>query len=147
MKQPKQVFVTYIKTTPEKLWEAITRSQFTRQYFYGTSIESDWSPGASLIYRMPDQSLAADGKIIELERGKKLSITFRPLWNPEFAKDAAGRVTWEIEPQGAVCKLTVVHDNFPPESKVYEDVAQGWPFILSGLKTLLETGAPLPAAG
>jgi uncharacterized protein YndB with AHSA1/START domain len=145
--RPKHVFVSYIRTTPEQLWNAITKSEFTRRYFHATSIESDWKVGSPMRYTMGEaREVASEGKILESDRPKRLSMTWLFKYDPELAKEKPSRVTWEIEPNGEVCKLTVIHDDFDGETRTYKAVGAGWPAILSSLKTLLETGEPLPVA-
>jgi uncharacterized protein YndB with AHSA1/START domain/DNA-binding transcriptional ArsR family regulator len=133
----------HIHTSPERLWEAITRASDTRQYFYGTLVDSTWGKGAPLVYRHPDGSLAADGTVLEADPPRKLVHTFSALWDPEVSKDAAHRVTWTIEPMGAVCRLTVEHEGFAGETATLRSVQGGLGVVLDGLKTLLETGQPL----
>jgi uncharacterized protein YndB with AHSA1/START domain/DNA-binding transcriptional ArsR family regulator len=133
----------HIRTTPERLWEAITRAGDTRQYFYGTLVDSTWKPGAPLVYRNPDGSLAADGTVLEADPPRKLVHMFSALWDPEVSADPAHRVTWTIEPMGAVCRLTVEHEGFMGETATLKSVQGGLGVILDGLKTLLETGQPL----
>ncbi|HKQ56720.1 MAG TPA: SRPBCC domain-containing protein [Candidatus Eisenbacteria bacterium] len=133
----------HIRTTPERLWEAITRASDTQQYFYGTRVESTWKQGAPLVYRNPDGSLAADGTVLEADPPRKLVHMFSAHWDPEVSADAAHRVTWTIEPMGAVCRLTVEHEGFVGETATLKSVQGGLGVILDGLKTLLETGQPL----
>jgi uncharacterized protein YndB with AHSA1/START domain/DNA-binding transcriptional ArsR family regulator len=141
--QRKHVYVLYIRTTPEKLWDALTRPEMTRQYFHKTEITGDFSVGSQVDYILTEEDgsrrSALTGKILECEPGKLLVHTF------EFPrlKDEPTQVRYEIEPRGEVVKLTVLHDGFAEETETYHMVEQGWPPILSGLKTLLETGEPL----
>ncbi len=141
--RPRHVYVMYIRTAPEKLWQAITDPDFTRRYFHDTDIASEWKPGDPVTYRMQDGRLAVDGEVIEADPPKRLSYSWHVLYDDDASKETPSRVTWEIEPLGDVCKLTLVHEDFPEGSVVYEGVGQGWPGILSSLKTLLETGEPL----
>ena len=143
MSSLKHVYEVYIRTTPEKLWQAITDPGFTRRYFYGTAVESTWKPGSSIIHRREDGEVALEGKVLAIEPGKRLVTTFLSVHDPEARKDRPSRVTWEIAPMGDVCKLTLVHDDFDGETKTYQIVGQGWNPVLSGLKTLIETGTPL----
>jgi len=143
--KPSHVFVVYIQTTPERIWDALTKSEFTQQYFYASTVDSDWTPGADYEYTIQGQS-AITGRILEAEPPSRLSMTFDARWDDEVAQDPPSRVTYEIEQAGdELCKLTVVHDGFESETTTFERIAGGEPFILSGLKTLLETGKPLPA--
>ena len=136
----------HIRTTPERLWEAITRASDTRNYFYGTLVESTWKPGAALVYRNGDGSLAAEGTIIEADPPRKLVHTFSALWDEAVSPDPAHRVTWIIEPMGAVCRLTVEHQGFQGATATLKSVQGGLGVILDGLKTLIETGEPLMRA-
>ncbi len=139
----KHVYEVYIRTTPEKLWKAITDPSFTRRYFYGTSVESDWKPGSTVIHRGEDGKVNLEGKVLTAEPGRKLVTTFLSAHDPEASKDRPSRVTWEITALGDVCKLSLTHDDFDGETKTYKIVGSGWNPVLSGLKTLLETGSPL----
>jgi uncharacterized protein YndB with AHSA1/START domain len=151
------VYTTYINTTPERLWQALTDPAFTRRY-WGTTFESDWDVGSTMIWEENGVRIADPAQVVlESEPYRRLSYawhTFTPefarsvgLSDDVFAKMASERrskVTFEIEPLGQTVKLTVVHDGFEPGSVVLEGISQGWPEILSGLKTLLETGESLP---
>ncbi len=142
-KQLKHVYEVYIRTTPEKLWKAITDPGFTERYFYGTRVESDWKPGSVVIHRGEGGKVNLEGKVLAIEPGRKLVTTFLSAHDPEASKDRPSRVTWEITPLGDVCKLALTHDDFDGETKTYQMVGSGWNPVLSGLKTLLETGTPL----
>lgn len=137
------VFVVYIRTTAEKLWDGLTTPEFTRRYFHATAIESDWKAGSPVTYKLPDGALAVEGKVLACERLKKLSISWAFRYSPDVAGDPPSRVTFEIEPVGDSCKLTVTHDEFATETATFKAVGGGWPGILSSLKSLLETGEPL----
>jgi uncharacterized protein YndB with AHSA1/START domain len=142
MSKPEFVYVTYIETTPEKLWEALTSSEFTRQYFFGTDIVSDWTVG-SRIALVQNGKTNNEGEVLEVDKPRRLSYTFHHLLNEEAIKEAPSKVTFVLEPLGKVVKLTLTHDNFPPGTVVLEPISNGWPKILSGLKSLLETGQAL----
>jgi uncharacterized protein YndB with AHSA1/START domain len=144
MTGPKHVYVLYIRTAPEKLWKAITSTQFTQKYF-GLSVESNWKAGSSYRYTFANGSLAHFGMLLEVDPPRRLVQTFEHDYSEQHGggPDDRSRVTWEIEPKGDACKLTVIHDNWQRESKSYRSAGEGWPAILSGLKTLLETGKPL----
>ena len=140
-----QVYNVFIKATPEQIWDAITKPEFTSKYFYGSLVDSTLEPGSPYIGWSPDREQKwTDGEVLESKPPHKLSYTWRSLWDEEQAAEEASRVTWEIEPgDGGVTKLTVVHDQLDGSPKTAESVAGGWMYILSGLKTLLETGEPL----
>lgn len=139
MHKPEFVYVTYIETTPEKLWEALTSSEFTRQYFFNTDIVSDWSVG-SRIALVQNGKTNDEGEVLEVDPPKRLSYTFHHLLSEEAKKETPSKVTFVLEPHGKLVKLTLTHDNFPPGSVVIGPISNGWPKILSGLKSLLETG-------
>jgi len=145
-------YVTYIATTPEKLWTALTSAEFTRQYWFGMAIESDWRVGSSVLYRQEGE-ITDRGTVLTFEPPRLLSYTFHPVLDEEMRRERPSRVSFEIEPlggktepQGQAVRLTVTHDDFPPESKVFPRIRAGWPAILSSLKSLLEGGKPLSAA-
>ena len=144
--QMEKVFEIYIRTTPERLWEAITDPVIRAKYQFGAAVESDWTVGSS--YRLGHP--AAERPLIEgenliVERPNRLVQTMRALWGPDAERAGTSRVTWEIEPVGDSCRLTVVHDQLPPDAPA--EVYGGWPMILSGLKTWLETGQILTTPG
>jgi len=142
-----QVYSVFIRATPERIWEAITKPEFTTKYFHGSVLDSTYEPGASYTGWSTDRSQQfVDGEIVEADPPRKLVTTWRAVWDPEMAVEAFSRVTWEIEAADEhVSKLTVVHDGFEGAPKTAAVVAapNGWSFVLSGLKTLLETGEPL----
>jgi DNA-binding transcriptional ArsR family regulator/uncharacterized protein YndB with AHSA1/START domain len=158
MKKPEFVYTTYIHTTPERLWQALTDPAFTRRY-WGMTIESEWGVGSTMVYEHNGVRTGDPAQVVlESEPYRRLAYTwhtFSPEWaesygmSEEFrAKAAAERrskVAFDIEPSGELVKLTVVHDDFDPGSTVLESVSQGWPRVLSSLKTLLETGETIPA--
>ena len=141
--KPSHVFVVFIRTTPERVWEAITNSEFTIHYYYSSTVESAWTPGAPYVYSIQGHP-AIVGRVLEADPPRKLVCTFDAKWDDEVAADAPSRITWEIEPAGEdVSKLTVVHDGFEAETATFRSIGGGMPLILSALKTLLETGVPL----
>jgi uncharacterized protein YndB with AHSA1/START domain len=140
-----QVYQLFIKATPEEIWDAITKPEFTTRYFYGSAIDSTFEPGAAFNGWSGDRTQHwVDGEVLEAEPPRLLRHTWRALYDEETAAEPHSRVTWEIEPQeGGVTKLTVVHDELEQSPKTAENVAGGWMYVLSGLKTLLETGRSL----
>ncbi|GII42486.1 ArsR/SmtB family transcription factor [Planotetraspora phitsanulokensis] len=157
MGNPEFVYTTYITTTPEQLWQALTDPAFTRRY-WGVTFESDWKPGSAVVWEESGVRMADPAQVVlESEPFRRLSYTWHT-FTPEFgeahamdpevlAKWAAERrskVTFDIEPHGRMVKLTVVHDDFEPGSTLLDGVSGGWPHLLSSLKSLLETGEPLP---
>ena len=134
-----QVYSVFIRATPEQVWDAITKPEFTQQYFYGARIELR---GGRRFSAVGDAEW--DEEVLEADPPSRLVHRFIAAYHPDMAAEDASRVTWEIEPQdGGVTKLTVVHDQLENAPKTAESVAGGWMYILSGLKTLLETGTPL----
>ena len=139
------VYVTYIRTTPEKLWQALTEPDFTRQFWVGCWQESEWKKGASWKLMIPDGRVADSGEILEIEPQKRLVLQWRNSFKPELREEGPSRMTYEIEPMGETVKLTVIHEMERPDSKFIEAVSNGWPMILASLKSLLETGESLEA--
>jgi uncharacterized protein YndB with AHSA1/START domain len=143
--KPKFVYVIYIRTTQEKLWRALIEPEFTRQYWAGTWQESDWNAGAPWRIMIPDGRVADSGEIIEFDPPRRLVLTWRNEFKPELRQEGFSRLTYTLERQGDMVKLTLTHDIDWPESKFIEAVSNGWPAILSSLKSLLETGESLEA--
>jgi DNA-binding transcriptional ArsR family regulator/uncharacterized protein YndB with AHSA1/START domain len=147
MDKPKHVYTVYVRSTPERLWNAIVDGQQTELYYYGTRVESTWEVGASLTYRYPDGSSAADGSVLEIEPGKRLDMSFHARWDPEIEAEGPVRMIWEIEhDQDGVCKLSVTLLDVAAGSKTETDFMGGLAYIVSGLKSVVETGQPLVAA-
>lgn len=143
--EPRLVFQIYIRATAQRVWQAITETEFRRQYFFGSTIESDFRPGSSLRSVSPDGEVWADDTVLECDPPHLLTHTWRSLWDQEAVYEPASRVTWRVEPQsGGVCKLTVIHDQLQNSPATARGVSGGWAFIISGLKSVLETGEPLP---
>ena len=140
-----QVYCVFIRATPEQIWEAITKPEFTSRYFYGSNVDSTFEPGAPYRGLSADrEQVWVDGVVKEAEPPHRLVHTWRALYDAETAAEQHSRVSWEIEQQdGGISKLTVVHDELDRSPRTAENVAGGWMYILSGLKTLLETGRPL----
>ena len=132
----------YIASTPEKVWKALTDPDITERYWGGTRIESDWRVGSKVIYRR-DGKVTDEHELLTCEPPLRFSHTFHPLFG-EFASEPPSRVEFEIVPGGSTVRLTMTHDNFQESSKVYRACSGAWPMLLSSLKTLLETGQPLP---
>jgi uncharacterized protein YndB with AHSA1/START domain len=141
MSKPEFVYVTYIETTPEKLWEALTDSEFSKRYWFGTEVRSDWKVGSPFAL-VTDGKTSDTGTVLEVDRPRLLSYTFKhELY--ENMREPATRVVFTIEPYGDLVKLTVTHEDFIEGSKLVGAISTGWPAILSGLKSMLETGKPL----
>ena len=137
------VYVTYIRTTPKKLWQALTDAAFTRQYWCETRQESEWKPGASWRNMAPDGRVADSGEVVEIEPERRLVLTWRNEFQPALREEGYSRLTYELEPMGESVKLTVIHEMDKPDSKLIGAVSNGWPMILASLKSLLETGESL----
>jgi uncharacterized protein YndB with AHSA1/START domain len=141
-----KVFEIYIKTTPERLWEAITDGEMRAKYNFGARQVSDWTPGSRYEMRHPGaDGLLGEGENLEVDPPRRLVQSFTALWSEEVRREGASRVTWEIEPVGDSCRLTVTHDQL--REGAHSELYGGWPMILSGLKTLLETGETLTTPG
>ncbi|MGH2446842.1 MAG: ArsR/SmtB family transcription factor [Candidatus Limnocylindria bacterium] len=139
MSEFKHVYEVYIAASPARVWQALTDSELTKQYYYGNTVESDWKPGSPLVYRNPDGTEAIACEIVEADPPRKLVHTFIFPGTDE----SPSRCTWTIEPRGDASLLILTHDEFDGETSTFKSVAHGWVPILSGLKTLLETGKAL----
>jgi uncharacterized protein YndB with AHSA1/START domain/DNA-binding transcriptional ArsR family regulator len=140
------VFEVFIKTTPDRLWEAITDPKMRARYSFGVETHSDWGPGSTYTSSVPGVIDIAQGENTEVDPPRRLVQTFNALWSEEVKAEGTSRVTWEIEPVGEdSCRLTVVHDQLSEGAN--PELYGGWPQILSGLKTLLETGEDLTTPG
>ncbi len=141
MTSPTHVYTTYIRTTPERLWEALTDGEITAKY--ATRVETDWRPGSEVCRYAGNGTKLIEGTVLEYSPYTKLAFTWRMLYDAEVTKDRPSRVTYEIEDLGDTCKLTLVHDDFDGETATYLSTGPGWSKMLSSLKSLLETGEPL----
>jgi uncharacterized protein YndB with AHSA1/START domain len=142
--KPMTVYTIYIATTPEKVWEALTSAEFSRKYFFGNAVEVEQKVGGAYIVRTPDGALHISGEVIECDPPNRLSVTFNVNWPMLIEKLGPTLVTYEIEQAGDAVKLTMseAHDR-PLSDDILSGGRQGWPAILSGLKSVLETGKPL----
>jgi uncharacterized protein YndB with AHSA1/START domain/DNA-binding transcriptional ArsR family regulator len=139
----RHVFQIYIRTTPDKLWQAISNPEVTQRYFRGARVVSDWRPGERIAYWIDDE-VVVDGSVLTADPPRKLVTTWSFRRDLELRDDPPSRVTWEIEPVGLeACRLTLIHDEFESETRTFQSVKSGWPIVLSSLKSLLETGAAL----
>jgi uncharacterized protein YndB with AHSA1/START domain len=135
------VYVTYIRTTREKLWSALTDAEFMKQYWFGMYCESRWTAGSSWRMVRSDGSVCDAGEIVESERPRRLVIRWRHQDNPELKAEGESRCTMELEPSGTAVKLSITHTIEREPSKFIPAVSGGWPMILSNLKSLIETGS------
>src|SRR5919109_2126212 len=140
-----KVFEIYIKTTPERLWEAITDPELRAKYSFGVTTESDWTTGSSYKSSVPGVIDIAAGENLEVDPPRRLVQSFNALWSDDVKREGTSRVTWEIEPVGDSCRLTVTHDQLREGANA--EIYGGWPQNLSGIKTLLETGESLTTPG
>ena len=143
MSQSKFVYVTYIRTTADKLWAALIEPEFTKQYWGGTHQESDWQVGSDWKIMIPDGRVGDSGKVLEFSPPHRLVVTWRNEFMPELKAEGHSTCTYELEPAGSAIKLTVTHEMAAPNSKMINSVSQGWPHLLASLKSLLETGESL----
>jgi len=141
-----KVFEIYIRTTPERLWEAITDREIRAKYHFGVQVTSDWTPGARIDLGSPNApGPLGEGEVLEVDPPRKLVHTMVALWSDDVKAEGTSRVTWEIEPVGDSCRLLLTHDELREGAN--EQIYGGWPQILSGLKTWLETGEVLTTPG
>jgi uncharacterized protein YndB with AHSA1/START domain len=141
-----KLFEIYIRTTPERLWEAITDPEIRSKYNFGARVESDWTPGSHYEMGHPEAGvLLGEGENLEVDPPRRLVQSARMLWSDDVKNEGTSRITWEIEPVGDSCRLTVTHDQLRDGAN--SELYGGWPMILSGLKTWLETGELLTTPG
>lgn len=143
MAESRFVYVTYIRTTPEKLWRALLDPEFTRQYWFESWQESEWNPGAAWRLMIPDGRVGHSGEVLEIEPQRRLVLSWRAEFKPELRAEGDSRVTFDLEQQGESVKLTVIHEIDKPDSKLVKTLSNGWPHLLASLKSLLETGESL----
>jgi uncharacterized protein YndB with AHSA1/START domain len=143
MSKPEFVYTTYIETTPEKLWHALTDGDFTERYWFGQRVASDWKVGS--LYRFAKQGKpSVEGKVLESDPPRRLAYTWDPC-SADAKRERTSRVTFDLQPRGNIVKLTVTHDNLDEGGKTFRDISGGWPMVIASLKSILETGRPLPA--
>ncbi len=140
MTSPEFVYVVVIAKPPEEVWKGLTNPEFTRQYWHKTEVRSDFAVGSAIEFMTGDGHVGCEGEILSATYPTELAYTWRFPRNPETSKEPHSRVTFRLEAIAAGTKLTVVHDQFPSNSKMYDLVEPGWPLVICGLKTLLESG-------
>jgi uncharacterized protein YndB with AHSA1/START domain len=146
MSEMEKVFEIYIKTTPERLWQAITDPETRAKYNFGARVDSDWKKGSHYTMGNPEHGVElGEGEILESDPPTRLVQTMRALWSDDVKAEGYSRVTWDIEPVGDSCRLLVTHDQLREGAN--DELYGGWPMILSGLKTWLETGELLTTPG
>ncbi|MGP8258329.1 MAG: SRPBCC family protein [Acidobacteriaceae bacterium] len=147
MPESQFVYVTYIRTTAERLWSALTEPEFTRRYWMATTQESEWQPGSAWCIKFADGRLADSGEVVEIEPPRRLVLKWRHEIQPELTAEGYSHLTFELAQQGEYVKLTVLHVMDKSDSLFIKAVSGGWPIILSSLKSLLETGEALEGTG
>ncbi|MDX1508074.1 MAG: SRPBCC family protein [Woeseiaceae bacterium] len=141
MSKPEFVYMAVIAAPPEKVWQCMTSAEFTRQYWHSTEVRSDFKKGSPIEFLTPDGEVGVRGEILEAEFPSRLSYSWRFLRDPGTQDDPPSRVTFSLEPLNVGTRLTVVHDRLAEGSKTAELVTFGWPHVIGGMKTLLETGS------
>lgn len=142
---PDHVYQVIINVSSAVVWNAIVDGDVTQQYFYGTRVESSWEEGDGIKYMYPDGRVASEGTIISIDQGKMVEMTFQALWDEELVAEGPAREIWRVEDFNGASKLTIELYDTPVGSKTYTDFVSGFPYIVSGMKTVLETGRSLPA--
>jgi uncharacterized protein YndB with AHSA1/START domain len=143
---PQHVHEAVVRAGVQRVWDAITSPDETRRYYHGTAIESDFEPGSPVVYRSDDGTPQIEGEIVEVDAPHRLVMSCRFLFDDDAAAERPSRVTWDLTDQGdGLCLVTITHDDFDRGSATDRIVEGGWTLILSGLKTLIETGQPLTA--
>ena len=137
------VYSVYIQAPPERVWQAITDGTETERYYYGTRVASSWDPGAPLVYTYPDGTTAADGKVLEIDPPKRLLMTFHARWDPQVEAEGPVEMAWVLDAEGEATKLTVTTSGLIAGSQTAAEFGGGIVYIVSGLKTFVETGQPL----
>ncbi|WP_035980859.1 SRPBCC family protein [Bradyrhizobium sp. STM 3843] len=142
MSKPEFVYVTYIETTPEKLWQALTDSAFARQYWFGGEFQTDWKVGSP--FALAKDGTPSDiGTVLEFDPPRRLSYTFQHVLTTDFRNERPSKVVFMLEQHGRLVKLILTHEDFAGAPRLLDAVSKGWPAIMSSLKSLLETGAAL----
>ena len=142
--KPKFVYVTYIAASPEKVWQALIDREATGRFWFGNAVTSDWKVGSPLAFHR-NGKLIVEGKVLENDPPRRLSYTFRSMHDEALSAEPPSRVVFELEPQKDQVKLTVIHDHFVGDSKLFVSISNGWPLVLSSLTSYLETGRVLRA--
>lgn len=142
MDRPVHIYKTFIRSSAEAVWDAITNPEKTVEYFYGTEVDSDWEVGSSMTYRYPDGRVASEGQIIAIDEPKRLEFTFHAMWDEELAAEGPAREVWAITEMSGMVELKV--EIYEIGDKTLDDFTEGLPYIIAGLKSLVETGDGLP---
>jgi uncharacterized protein YndB with AHSA1/START domain len=144
--QLSRTYSVYVGATPERVWQALTDGDLTQQYYWNTRVESDWRPESTVLYRNAQGGIDVKGRILEIERPKRLVTTFEPTWAPEVQGADPSTLSWTITPAGDASRVTLTHAGFDQASFDAGNMDDGWVQTLSSLKSLLETGQPLRIA-
>ena len=144
MSKPVFVYVTYIASTPDKVFKALTDTEATGKFWFGNAVTSDWKVGSPVTFHR-EGKLILQGQVLEYDPPRRLSHTFRPMHDAQFSAEQPSRVVYELEQQRDQVKLTVTHDGFAEGSKVFASISNGWPLVLSSLKSYLEANRVLRA--
>jgi len=144
MEKPVHIYKSYIRATAEEVWDAIINPEQTVKYFYGTAVDSDWEVGSAMTYSYPDGTLASEGHVISIDAPKRLEFTFQALWDEELKAEGPAREVWALAEFNGMVELTIELYDVSEDSKTVSDFTQGFPYIVGGLKSLLETGESLP---
>jgi uncharacterized protein YndB with AHSA1/START domain len=142
MRKPEFVYVTYIETTPERLWESLTSSEFSRRYWFNTELKTDWKVGSPFALVM-DGTTTDVGEVLEFDFPRRLSYTFHHVLSEAARRERPTKVVFHLEPHGKLVKLTLTHEDFEDGSVILDGISKGWPAILSSLKSMLESGTAL----
>ena len=142
MSKSEFVYITYIETSAEKLWQALTDGDFTERYWFGYRVAADWEIGSPYKFAKPGSN-SIEGKVLAFDPPKRLAYSWDSC-SPEARRERTSRVTFDLEPRGKVIKLTVTHDELDEGGKTLRDISGGWPLVIASLKSLLETGRGLP---
>ncbi|MFW2333125.1 ArsR/SmtB family transcription factor [Ilumatobacter sp.] len=146
MERPVHIYQAYIRASVDDVWQAIVDPEQTVQYFYGTRVQSDWEVGSPMNYTNADGTeLVSEGTVLSIDPPKRIEFTFRALWDDALAAEGPCREVWSVEEVNGMSRLTIELYDVVEDSATYTDFVQGFPYIVSGMKSLLETGAPLPA--
>jgi uncharacterized protein YndB with AHSA1/START domain len=137
------VYVSYIRTTQQELWDALTKPEFQRRYWFGMHQESDWKAGSPWAMKFGDGRTADAGEVVEIDPPKRLVLKWRNEFRPELKEEGFSRCVYDLEPDGDIVRLTITHTIDRDAAKFIEAVAGGWPRVLSSLKSMLETGEPM----
>lgn len=140
MQKSEYVYTTFIKTTKEKLWKALTTPEFQKEYFSGMHFDTDWKKGSDWALTPPDGKVTDMGKVLEFKPYKRIVLSWRMVWDPKAKAEGLARCIMDLEPTNNVVKLTITHTINRPNSRLIKAVSGGWPYIISNLKSKLESG-------